>query len=134
VFKVGPDSCKARTFLTAQNYLRFDCPRAAFFSFCLFSPRAPTRGPFGAAFFRAARLIFFRSNTSSTALVFAIFFSFLKSKIFPLCLKARNRILEATGGAALILELFQLCELLNQLLHAEFREMNRQFGVSSQLL
>jgi len=54
-------------------YLRFDWPRAAFLSFCLFSPRAPARGPLGAAFLRAARLIFFRSCVSSIALVFAIF-------------------------------------------------------------
>jgi hypothetical protein len=58
------------------RYLRLDCPRAAFFNFCLFSPRAPVRGPCGAAFLRAARLSFLRSSTSSTALVFAIFFSF----------------------------------------------------------
>jgi hypothetical protein len=55
--------------MRASNYFRFDCPRDAFFSFCLFSPRAPTRGPFGAAFFRAARFSFFRSCTSSILVV-----------------------------------------------------------------
>jgi len=66
-------------------YFRFDCPRAAFFSFCLFSPRAPVRGPLGAAFLRAARFSFFRSCTSSILVVSAIVFSFpLNSKFCEL--------------------------------------------------
>jgi hypothetical protein len=38
----------------------------------LFSPRAPARGAFGAAFFRAARFNAFRSVLSSIFVVFAI--------------------------------------------------------------
>src|SRR5271155_3583622 len=53
---------------------RLLAPLLAFFTFCLFSPRAPVLGPFGAAFFRAARLIFFRSSLSSIVLVLAIHF------------------------------------------------------------
>lgn len=47
-------------------------PREAFFIFCLFSPRAPVRGAFGAAFLRAARFTFLRSWVSVMLLVFAI--------------------------------------------------------------
>jgi len=39
----------------------------------LFAPRAPVRGPFGAAFFRAARLTFLRSCLSVMLLVFAMY-------------------------------------------------------------
>src|SRR5271170_3591781 len=39
-------------------------PRAAFLTFCLFSPRAPVRGPFGADALRAARFTFLRSCVS----------------------------------------------------------------------
>jgi hypothetical protein len=39
----------------------------------LFSPRAPARGPFGAAFLRAARLTFLRSCLSVMLLVFAMY-------------------------------------------------------------
>jgi hypothetical protein len=48
-------------------------PLLAFFSFCLFSPRAPVRGALGAAFFRAARFNAFRSDLSSIFVVFAMF-------------------------------------------------------------
>jgi len=51
---------------------RLLAPLLAFFSFCLFSPRAPVLGAFGAAFFRAARLTAFRSALSSIFVVFAI--------------------------------------------------------------
>ncbi len=44
----------------------------AFFSFCLFAPRAVVRGAFGAAFFLAARFNAFRSVLSSIFVVFAI--------------------------------------------------------------
>jgi hypothetical protein len=47
-------------------------PREAFLTLALFSPRAPVRGPFGAAFFRAARLTFLRSSLSVMLLVFAM--------------------------------------------------------------
>jgi hypothetical protein len=53
------------------NY-RLLAPLLAFFSFCLFSPRAPVREAFGAAFFRAARFNAFRSVLSSIFVVFAI--------------------------------------------------------------
>jgi hypothetical protein len=48
-------------------------PRDAFLTFCLFSPRAPVRGPFGAAALRAARLTFLRSCVSVMLLVFAMY-------------------------------------------------------------
>ena len=47
-------------------------PREAFLILALFAPRAPVRGPFGAAFFRAARLTFLRSCLSVMLLVFAM--------------------------------------------------------------
>jgi hypothetical protein len=48
-------------------------PREAFLTFALFSPRAPVRGPFGAAFLRAARFTFLRSSLSVMLLVFAMY-------------------------------------------------------------
>ena len=51
---------------------RLLAPLLAFFSFCLFSPRGPVLGAFGAAFFRAARFNAFRSALSSIFVVFAI--------------------------------------------------------------
>ncbi len=51
---------------------RLLAPLLAFFNFCLLSPRGPVRGPFGAAFFRAARFTAFRSALSSIFVVFAI--------------------------------------------------------------
>jgi hypothetical protein len=48
-------------------------PREAFLTLALFSPRAPVRGPFGAAFFRAARFTFLRSSLSVMLLVFAMY-------------------------------------------------------------
>ena len=47
-------------------------PREAFLTLALFSPRAPVRGPLGAAFFRAARFTFLRSSLSVMLLVFAM--------------------------------------------------------------
>ncbi len=47
-------------------------PRVAFFTFCLLDPRGVVRGALGAAFFRAARLIFLRSCVSSIFFVSAI--------------------------------------------------------------
>ena len=58
-------------------------PREAFFTLALFSPRAPVRGPFGAAFFRAARFTFLRSSLSVMLLVFAMYLANLSiSAIF----------------------------------------------------
>jgi len=48
-------------------------PREAFLILALFAPRAPVRGPFGAAFFRAARFTFLRSSLSVMLLVFAMY-------------------------------------------------------------
>jgi hypothetical protein len=56
----------------STNY-RLLAPLLAFFSFCLFSPRAPVRGALGAAFLRAARFNAFRSDLSSIFVVFAMF-------------------------------------------------------------
>jgi len=52
---------------------RFETPRAAFFSFFLFSPRGPVRGALGAAFLRAARFTFLRSSLSSILVVSATY-------------------------------------------------------------
>src|SRR5271154_7569232 len=56
----------------SQTY-RLLAPLLAFFSFCLFSPRGPVLGAFGAAFLRAARFSAFRSALSSIFVVFAMF-------------------------------------------------------------
>ena len=48
-------------------------PREAFLILALFAPRAPARGPLGAAFLRAARFTFLRSSLSVMLLVFAIY-------------------------------------------------------------
>ena len=66
-----------------RSAYRLLLPRAAFFSLALFSPRAPVRGPFGAAFLRAARLIFLRSILSVMPVVFAMRYvdAFLKEKM-----------------------------------------------------
>jgi len=50
---------------------RFDTPRANFFTFFFFSPRAPVRLALGAAFLRAARFSFLRSSLSSILVVSA---------------------------------------------------------------
>jgi hypothetical protein len=42
-------------------------------TFALFAPRAPVRGAFGAAFFRAARFTFLRSSLSVMLFVFAMY-------------------------------------------------------------
>jgi len=76
-------------------------PRAAFLTFCLFSPRAPVRGPFGAAAFRAARFTFLRSCVSVMLLVFAMY--------------RANLSITAIFKA---LEALQLGKLLHQLLYA----------------
>jgi hypothetical protein len=62
----------AATPLTRQDAYRLLWPREAFLTLALFSPRAPVRGPFGAAFLRAARFTFFRSSLSVMLLVFAM--------------------------------------------------------------
>jgi hypothetical protein len=59
--------------LAQQNAYRLLWPREAFLTLALFSPRAPVRGPFGAAFFRAARFTFLRSSLSVMLLVFAMY-------------------------------------------------------------
>jgi hypothetical protein len=59
--------------LAQQNAYRLLWPREAFLTFALFSPRAPVRGAFGAAFFRAARFTFLRSSLSVMLLVFAMY-------------------------------------------------------------
>ena len=56
-----------------QTY-RLLWPRDSFLVFFLLEPRGVVRAALGAAFLRAVRLIFFRSNLSSTFLVFAIIF------------------------------------------------------------
>ena len=66
----------------------------------LFAPRAPARGPFGAAFLRAVRLTFLRSTLSVMLLVFAMYVANLSRCGF------RN------------LEALQLGKLLHKLLHA----------------
>ena len=59
--------------LAQQNAYRLLWPREAFLTFALFSPRAPVRGAFGAAFFRAARFTFLRSSLSVMLFVFAMY-------------------------------------------------------------
>ena len=56
-----------------QNAYRLLWPREAFLTLALFSPRAPVRGAFGAAFLRAARFTFLRSTLSVMLLVFAMY-------------------------------------------------------------
>lgn len=58
---------------------RLEAPRAAFLTLALFSPRAPVRGALGAAFLRAARLIFLRSILSVMLEVFAMISSFFNT-------------------------------------------------------
>ena len=53
---------------------RLLCPRDNFLVFFLLEPLGVVRAALGAAFLRAARLIFFRSNLSSMLLVLAIIF------------------------------------------------------------
>jgi hypothetical protein len=76
------------------NY-RLLAPLLAFFSFCLFSPRGPVRGAFGAAFFRAARFSAFRSALSSIFVVFAIL-SFSRVGPAPLRLQVSLRLNQST--------------------------------------
>src|ERR1039457_1142103 len=57
--------------MSSADAYRLETPRAAFFSFFLFSPRAPVRFALGAAFLRAARFSFFRSSLSSILVVSA---------------------------------------------------------------
>ena len=81
-------------------------------SFCLFSPRAPARGPLAGAALRAARLIFLRSSVSVIAFVFA-----MKVRVLLSLLKyfgSDPEWLPASEG----LKPFELGKLLNQLLHA----------------
>ena len=64
----------------ASSYL-LETPRAIFFTFFFFSPRAPVRLALGAAFLRAARFSFFRSSLSSILVVSATWFLF-RSNLF----------------------------------------------------
>jgi hypothetical protein len=84
-----------------QNAYRLLWPREAFLTLALFSPRAPVRGPFGAAFLRAARFTFLRSSLSVMLLVFAMYVANL-----------------SLGAIFQNSEALQLGELLHQLLHA----------------
>ena len=65
--RTEPEPC----LLSAASFYRLDTPRAAFFSFFLFSPRGPVRFALGAAFLRAARLTILRSCLSSILVVSA---------------------------------------------------------------
>jgi len=71
-------SCESEALSQPQRFrlnridYRLLWPRVAFLTLALFSPRAPVRGPLGAAFFRAARLTFLRSCLSVMLLVFAM--------------------------------------------------------------
>ena len=87
--------------MMVQKDYRLLWPRDAFLTLALFSPRAPVRGPFGAAFLRAARFTFLRSSLSVMLLVFAMYLANLSiTAIFE------------------TLEALQLGKLLHQLLHA----------------
>jgi hypothetical protein len=75
----APPAANLKTILL--YFYRFDVPRDAFLTLALFSPRAPVRGAFGAAFLRAARFTFLRSSLSVMVLVFAmiVIFSLLRN-------------------------------------------------------
>jgi hypothetical protein len=64
-----------------QNAYRLLWPREAFLTLALFAPRAPVRGAFGAAFFRAARFTFLRSTLSVMLLVFAMYLANLSFQV-----------------------------------------------------
>lgn len=59
--------------IAGPSAYRLETPRASFFSFFLFSPRAPVRFALGAAFLRAVRFSFLRSSLSSTLVVSATY-------------------------------------------------------------
>jgi len=73
--RAGPEphcSCGTSAYL-------LETPRAIFFTFFFFSPRAPVRLALGATFLRAARFSFFRSSLSSILVVSATWFLFRSS-------------------------------------------------------
>jgi hypothetical protein len=63
---------KLSTLWSSRIAYRLLWPRDAFLTLALFSPRAPVRGAFGAAFLRAARFTFLRSSLFVMLLVFAM--------------------------------------------------------------
>jgi hypothetical protein len=75
---------------------RLEAPRAAFLTFCLFSPRAPVRGPLGGAALRAARFTFLRSSFSVIDFVFAMMYVF--SLMLKFCRRKRKRTSAAKAG------------------------------------
>jgi hypothetical protein len=73
---IMPDQERGTDYFSApvgQSAYRLLWPREAFLTLALFAPRAPVRGAFGAAFFRAARFTFLRSILSVMLFVFAMY-------------------------------------------------------------
>ena len=90
--RAGPEphcSCGTSAYL-------LETPRAIFFTFFFFSPRAPVRLALGATFFRAARFSFFRSSLSSILVVSATWF-LSRSNLFLVSRKLADVSLRITG-------------------------------------